>query len=128
MFLHFPFKTHIMQIEMQSTTNSRLQALTRWSVVLAVLAGIAAWMYVAPPGLTGKLDAIGYAVCHRLESHSLKTVSQMLLCVRCTGEFTQQRPAVLQAPGVRAQGRVEACWPCWQGCSWLLHSMDRTPT
>ena len=96
MFLHFPSKTHIMQNEMQSAENSRLQALTRWSVVIAVLAGLAAWMYVAPPGLMGKLDAIGYAVCHRLESHSLKIGErQMPLCARCTGEFNAAAVALI---------------------------------
>jgi uncharacterized membrane protein len=60
----------------------------RLSVLLAVLAGLAALFYIAPPGLMGKLDAIGYAVCHRLDSHSLHIGErQMPLCARCTGEF-----------------------------------------
>ena len=85
-----------MQFEMQATTSPRLQMVTRWSVVIAVLAGIAAWMYVAPPGLMGKLDAIGYAVCHRLESHSLKIGElQMPLCARCTGEFNAAAVALI---------------------------------
>jgi uncharacterized membrane protein len=85
-----------MQIAMQATTNPRLQVLTRWSVVIAVMAGLAAWMYVAPPGLMGKLDAIGYAVCHRLESHSLKIGElQMPLCARCTGEFNAAAVALI---------------------------------
>ncbi len=55
---------------------------------LAALLVLAAWIYIAPPGLMGKLDAIGYAVCHRLDSHSLHIGSlQMPLCARCTGEF-----------------------------------------
>ena len=96
MFLHFPSKTHIMQNEMQPAENPRLRALTRWSVVIAVLAGLAAWMYVAPPGLMGKLDAVGYAVCHRLESHSLKIGErQMPLCARCTGEFNAAAVALI---------------------------------
>ncbi len=49
---------------------------------------LAAWIYIAPPGLMGKLDALGYAVCHRLDSHSLHIGSMQLpLCARCTGEF-----------------------------------------
>ena len=55
---------------------------------IAAVLGLAAWLYVAPPGLLGKLDAIGYAVCHRIDSHSLHIGSvQMPLCARCTGEF-----------------------------------------
>jgi len=57
-------------------------------VPLAAVIGVAAWLYVAPPGLLGKLDAIGYAVCHRIDSHSLHIGAlQMPLCARCTGEF-----------------------------------------
>ena len=60
----------------------------RWLVPVAAVLGLAAWLYVAPPGLLGKLDAIGYAVCHRIDSHSLHIGAlQMPLCARCTGEF-----------------------------------------
>lgn len=60
----------------------------RWCVLLAMLSALAAWIYIAPPGLMGKLDAVGYAVCHRLDSHSLHIGTlQMPLCARCTGEF-----------------------------------------
>jgi uncharacterized membrane protein len=62
--------------------------LTKWLVPIAALMVLSAWMYIAPPGLMGKLDAVGYAVCHRLDSHSLHIGSiQMPLCARCTGEF-----------------------------------------
>src|SRR5512136_2998113 len=65
-----------------------LQRLSRWLVPIAALVALAVWIYIAPPGLMGKLDAIGYAVCHRLDSHSLHVGSlQLPLCARCTGEF-----------------------------------------
>jgi uncharacterized membrane protein len=68
----------------------------RWFVVGAALIGLAAWLYMAPPGLMGKLDAIGYAVCHRLDSHSLHIGSlQMPLCARCTGEFNAAAIALI---------------------------------
>src|SRR5512135_3607555 len=65
-----------------------VRRLTKWAVPVATLMALAAWIYIAPPGLMGKLDAVGYAVCHRLDSHSLHIGSiQMPLCARCTGEF-----------------------------------------
>ena len=65
-----------------------LQIFTKWFVPIAALIALSGWIYIAPPGLMGKLDAIGYAVCHRLDSHSLHIGSiQMPLCARCTGEF-----------------------------------------
>jgi uncharacterized membrane protein len=67
---------------------SFLQNLSRWLVPIGAVIVLAAWIYIAPPGLLGKLDAVGYAVCHRLDSHSLHIGSiQLPLCARCTGEF-----------------------------------------
>jgi len=66
----------------------RFHTLIKWLVPMAAILALAAWIYIAPPGLLGKLDAIGYAVCHRLDSHSLHVGTlQLPLCARCTGEF-----------------------------------------
>jgi uncharacterized membrane protein len=73
---------------MQPQQSSRWHSLIRWTLPLAALVALAGWIYITPPGLMGKLDAIGYAVCHRLDSHSLHAGSvQLPLCARCTGEF-----------------------------------------
>ncbi len=77
-----------MPLVMQEARPSTSQVIVRWLVPIAALFALAAWIYIAPPGLMGKLDALGYAVCHRLDSHSLHIGSlQMPLCARCTGEF-----------------------------------------
>ena len=66
---------------------SRLQTLIKWLVPLAAILALAGWIYIAPPGLMGKLDAVGYAVCHRIPSHSIFAGdAQLPLCARCTGE------------------------------------------
>lgn len=50
-----------------------------------VLLGL--WIYT-PPGLLGKADAVGYAVCHRIASRSFTIGErQTPLCARCTGMF-----------------------------------------
>jgi uncharacterized membrane protein len=75
---------------------SRLQTLTKWLVPIAAIVALSAWIYIAPPGLMGKLDAIGYAVCHRLPSHSLFIGNiQLPLCARCTGEFNAAAIALI---------------------------------
>jgi uncharacterized membrane protein len=57
------------------------------------VAGLAAttvgiWLYNTPPGLLGKADAIAFAICHRLVSHSIMMGEQaMPLCARCTGIY-----------------------------------------
>ncbi|MBV6395216.1 MAG: hypothetical protein HFACDABA_00788 [Anaerolineales bacterium] len=56
---------------------------------LAALAAFAAWMYIAPPGMLGKLDALGYAVCHRIGERSFHIGERQLpLCARCSGTFS----------------------------------------
>lgn len=46
------------------------------------------WLLNTPPGLLGKADAIGYAVCHRIEVRSFHIDSRPLsLCARCTGMY-----------------------------------------
>ena len=69
-------------------TPSRFNALTRWLVPLAAVLALAAWFYFAPPGILGKADAVGYAVCHRIDERSFHIGDRQLpLCARCTGEF-----------------------------------------
>ncbi|GAB4414128.1 MAG: hypothetical protein Kow00106_09120 [Anaerolineae bacterium] len=62
----------------------------RTVVLLAIVAAveIAAWLTLTPPGLLGKADAIGYAVCHRIAGRSFHTHDRPLpLCARCTGLY-----------------------------------------
>jgi uncharacterized membrane protein len=66
-----------------------LQKIIRWFIPLAALAAFAGWMYTAPPGILGKADAVGYAVCHRIDERSFHIGDRQLpLCARCSGTFT----------------------------------------
>jgi len=72
----------------QTTTQSRLANLTRWFVPIAAVIVFAVWFSIAPPGLLGKADAVGYAICHRISERSFHIGDRQLpLCARCTGEF-----------------------------------------
>jgi uncharacterized membrane protein len=63
-------------------------ALARAVVVLAVMLAAGAFLLVTPGGALAKADAIGYAVCHRIDSHSFTIAGRQLpLCARCTGIF-----------------------------------------
>ncbi len=54
----------------------------------AVAAIAAAWLLLTPGGLLGKADAIGYAVCHRIDLRSFHLGLRPLpLCARCTGMY-----------------------------------------
>ncbi|HUH99268.1 MAG TPA: DUF2085 domain-containing protein [Anaerolineales bacterium] len=80
----------------QPKPADRYQTLMKWLLPIAAIIALGAWIYIAPPGLMGKLDAIGYAVCHRLSSHSLFVEGiQFPLCARCTGEFNAAAIALI---------------------------------
>jgi uncharacterized membrane protein len=58
------------------------------AAVLLFLAVLGIGLAAAPPGLLGKADAIGYAVCHRIDERSFHIGDRQLpLCARCTGTF-----------------------------------------
>lgn len=55
-------------------------------VITAVVLGI--WLLYTPSGLMGKADAIGYAVCHRIDVRSFHLAERQLpLCARCSGMY-----------------------------------------
>jgi uncharacterized membrane protein len=59
-------------------------------VVLCVLAStlLVGWLSYTPPGLLGKADAVGYAVCHRIPARSFLLGDRPLpLCARCSGMY-----------------------------------------
>ncbi len=69
--------------------NPLIKKIIRWFLPLAALTAFAGWIYISPPGILGKLDAVGYAVCHRIDERSFHIGDrQMPLCARCSGTFT----------------------------------------
>ena len=57
-------------------------------VILAFGLTITAWLLNTPSGLLGKADAIGYAVCHRIDLRSFHMGDrQVPLCARCSGMY-----------------------------------------
>jgi uncharacterized membrane protein len=61
-----------------------------WKSLIFLPAGLllVGWLLITPPGLLGKADSIGYAVCHRIDLRSFHLgVRQLPLCARCTGMY-----------------------------------------
>jgi len=57
-------------------------------VLLTVALIFLGWLWNTPPGLLGKADAVGFAVCHRIDSRSFHLGERQLpLCVRCSGMY-----------------------------------------
>jgi len=58
--------------------------------LVATLSGtiLVVWLFSTPGGLLGKADAVGYAVCHRIDARSFHLGDRQLpLCARCTGIY-----------------------------------------
>ncbi len=69
--------------------QNKLTQITKWLVPAAALIAIAAYIYLTPPGLLGKADAVGYAICHRIDARSFHVHDRQLpMCARDTGTFT----------------------------------------
>lgn len=75
---------------METQPSHRLRLALFAKVLLALTAAIVlgVWLVLTPDGLLGKADAIGYAVCHRIEVRSFFiTGRQTPLCARCSGMY-----------------------------------------
>ena len=87
-FLHAIVYPHIMNAMEEVSTRPRVLNLARLFVPIAAILVFAVWFSLTPPGLLGKADSIGYAVCHRIDERSFQIGDRQLpLCARCTGEF-----------------------------------------
>lgn len=82
---------------------------SRWTVwLLAALGSVVftLWLLGTPLSVWGKADAIGYAICHQIETRTFHAHDHaMPLCARCTGIYL----GVLTALGFfAARGRLRA--------------------
>lgn len=76
-------------------SNNIAHRLSKWLVPIAAIIVFSGWFMFAPPGLLGKADAIGYAVCHRIDERSFQLPGdhdhpdgrQTPLCARCSGMY-----------------------------------------
>lgn len=61
-----------------------------WRGLIFIVVGLLflGWLLNTPEGLLGKADAVGYAVCHRIETRSFHLGERPIpLCARCSGMF-----------------------------------------
>jgi uncharacterized membrane protein len=73
---------------MPNNTLKRIGAASKYLVVVAALLVFIGWFLNTPPGFSGKLDAVGYAVCHRIPERSFHIGDyQLPLCARCSGMY-----------------------------------------
>lgn len=60
----------------------------QWSVIVLSLMIVTGVFLSAPRSLLVKCDLVGYALCHRIPSHSFQLAGRQLpLCARCSGTY-----------------------------------------
>jgi uncharacterized membrane protein len=60
----------------------------RWIMLGVAVVLTIVWLFLTPEGLLGKADAVGYAVCHRIDVRSFHIGTRPIpLCARCSGLF-----------------------------------------
>ena len=115
--------------------------LSRHSLIYGIAAVIILlWWVYTPPGLLGKADAIGYAVCHRIGERSFHIAGrQMPLCARCTGMYlgstlglayqfiTQPRKAALPPRKILAVMAFIVIFWAVDGTNSYLHLFPNAP-
>lgn len=75
-------------MDVKETTPKFKLSRLKFLVFLTCALVIIAWWIETPGGLLGKSDAIGYAVCHRIEARSFFLDDRPLpLCARCSGMY-----------------------------------------
>jgi uncharacterized membrane protein len=76
------------QKDIDTTSKTTSREIKKYLLVSLGFLLILAWLLNTPPGLLGKTDAVGYAVCHRISSHSFFLADRPFsLCARCTGQY-----------------------------------------
>lgn len=71
-----------------STVPAHIPRWLGFLVAIAAVVVLVVWAMGTPTGLDGKLDAIGYAICHQIPARSfLVNGIPMPLCARCTGIY-----------------------------------------
>lgn len=72
--------------EEKATLFQRPAAKPLLAVVTALV--LIGWLLNTPEGLTGKADAVGYALCHQIAERSFQINGEPIsLCARCTGMY-----------------------------------------
>ena len=86
-----------------------LSLVIRISIILAAGLLLGVWLFYTPPGLLGKADAIGYAVCHQIPERSFFIGErQAPLCARCTGMYTGALIGIVYQIPLGKRGKLPA--------------------
>lgn len=74
--------------ESETSSRPRRHWIARGLLIVLAVGVLLVWLLYTPHGLLGKADAVGYAVCHRIDLRSFHLGERALpMCSRCTGMY-----------------------------------------
>lgn len=114
-FLELPYNSSHMELAPEKRQTRQVV----WKYLIVIAAGLVliGWLLNTPAGVLGKADAIGYAVCHRIDVRSFHMgATQLPLCARCTGMYLG---VVLGLAYQWAIGRKRSGMPHWSVLGFL---------
>mgnify|MGYP001099298847 CR=1 FL=1 len=92
--------------------------LVRILIIAAAVIILGIWLFSTPPGLMGKADGIGYAVCHQISERSFHIGDRALpLCARCSGMYLG---AMTTLTCLAIIGRKKQNFPSWSVSTILI--------
>src|SRR6476646_6878486 len=79
---------------------------------MALVIGIAFFSFATPGDLRYKLDALGFGICHQIDSHSFTIGGHQLpLCARCSGIYLGALACVGMLSVLRRRSSRLPAWP-----------------
>jgi uncharacterized membrane protein len=96
-------------------------------VLLSIAVLLLGWLLNTPAGLLGKADAVGYAVCHRIDLRSFHLGDRQLpLCARCTGMYLGAMLGLAYQASTRKRAGGFPLWGVWvvYGFFFLAFALD----
>ena len=109
-------------------------------LIIAAIALLGVWLWFSPPGIFGKADAVGYAICHQIPERSFKIGERTFpLCARCSGMYLGAFIAFVYQLKSKRSGELppKKLWPILgalflffaiDGSNSYLHFFDNAPS
>lgn len=73
---------------METEKNMKKFAFIKPLLIILIIALLGGWLWFSPPGIFGKADAVGYAICHQIPERAFKIGDRTFpLCARCSGMY-----------------------------------------
>ena len=95
-------------------------------LVIAAIVLFGLWLWFSPPGIFGKADAIGYAICHQIPERSFTIGERSFpLCARCSGMYLGAFIAFVYQLKSKRSGELppKKLWPIL-GALFLFFAVD----